>query len=216
MSLQTIVQRVQELAPFEDAERVQGALVATLHVLRQRLTSEEAQWLAQELPEPLSRVLLEASYESDFTVHEFFERVAQHEKVRPGIAVERVQVVCRAIAEILSAEALRRLKVHLPEYASLFCPPELTAPPDQAYVLKRAEPDDRTLAGGRPGGSRPISESRPGSRRPLSEARPDRAHTHSVARSSEPHAETKLSSTRGLTQEREHESLATGKAPGRE
>jgi uncharacterized protein (DUF2267 family) len=216
MAFENIVQRVQELAPFEDAEQVKGALIATLHVLRQRLTSDDAHWLAQELPLPLADVLLEESYDSDFAVQEFFERVALHERVRSGIAVERVQVVCRALGESLSNEALTRLKGHLPEYAPLFTPPELTAPPDQATVSRKSESRDNTLAGGRPGGSRPISSSRPGSRRPLSEAHPDRAHTHSVARSSDPHVETKISSARGLTQEREHESLATGKAPGRE
>jgi hypothetical protein len=40
-----------------------------------------------------------------------------------------------------------------------------------------------------------------------------RSHAHSVAASRDPHGEIKLSSARGLTQEREHESLATAQRP---
>jgi hypothetical protein len=60
---------------------------------------------------------------------------------------------------------------------------------------------------------RTLSEGKPGSRHPLSEARLDRAQSNSVARADEPHADTKLSSARGLTQERLHETLAVGR-PG--
>jgi hypothetical protein len=35
-------------------------------------------------------------------------------------------------------------------------------------------------------------------------------HSHSVAANDNPHGETKLSSSRGTTQEREHETLAEG------
>lgn len=66
-----------------------------------------------------------------------------------------------------------------------------------------------TLADGRPGGTRPLSEARPGSRHPVSEAAPKDAQQHSVAEDN-PHGDTKLSSTDGLTQEREHETLAEG------
>ncbi|HLM72216.1 MAG TPA: hypothetical protein VK459_05985 [Polyangiaceae bacterium] len=52
-----------------------------------------------------------------------------------------------------------------------------------------------------------------GSGHPLSEARFEPAHTHSVARSDNPHEDTKLSSSRGLTQERLEDTLAEGK-PG--
>jgi hypothetical protein len=47
----------------------------------------------------------------------------------------------------------------------------------------------------------------------MSEATADRAHADSVARSDAPHEDTKLSSARGTTQERLHETLAEGR-PG--
>lgn len=58
-----------------------------------------------------------------------------------------------------------------------------------------------------------LASGKPGSKHPLSGAKPDRAQSNSVARSRNPHEETKLSSTKGTTQEREKEDLAEGKDP---
>jgi hypothetical protein len=59
-----------------------------------------------------------------------------------------------------------------------------------------------------------IASGRPGSTRPLSAANPRvLEHRHSVARNGDPHGDTKLSSARGLTQEREGETLAAAR-PG--
>jgi hypothetical protein len=66
-----------------------------------------------------------------------------------------------------------------------------------------------------PGRGTTLATGRPGSRHPVSEAHEDRAHTESIARSDDPHGDTKLSSSRGLTQERLRETLAEGR-PGPE
>ncbi|HVK68207.1 MAG TPA: DUF2267 domain-containing protein, partial [Polyangium sp.] len=63
------------------------------------------------------------------------------------------------------------------------------------------------------GKGKTLATGRAGSQTPLSEARPERAHGESVVRAENPHGETKLSSSRGLTQEREQETLAEGE-PG--
>lgn len=60
-----------------------------------------------------------------------------------------------------------------------------------------------------------LADGKPGSRHPLSEANPSHGQSHSVAESANPHADTKLSSSKGTTQEREKEDLAEGKSPGR-
>jgi hypothetical protein len=64
-------------------------------------------------------------------------------------------------------------------------------------------------------GGHTLAEGRPGSRRPLAEARPPAGQADSVARTDNPHGDTKLSSARGLTQEREKESIATGSGGSR-
>jgi hypothetical protein len=57
-----------------------------------------------------------------------------------------------------------------------------------------------------------LAEASASSSRPLYAAQPQRAQSESVARSDNPHGETKLSSARGLTQEREDETLAAAHA----
>jgi hypothetical protein len=124
-------------------------------------------------------------------------RVAGREHVRPGFAVEHTGVVCQALAEALSEAVLHRLHEDLPApLGALFTPRE---PVRRFEYVHLDSAHHSTLAEGRPGG-----------RHPVSEARPERAHTHSVARSDNPHGDTKLSSASGLTQEREHSTLATG------
>ena len=124
-------------------------------------------------------------------------RVAAAAQVPLGRAVEHVASVCRALAERLPPAALERLRAALPaDTAALFEPPVAAELEPKPHVARHT-----------------IAEGRPGSRHPLSEARPRGAQPDSLAASDNPHGETKLSSSRGLTQEREHESLADGR-PG--
>jgi hypothetical protein len=67
------------------------------------------------------------------------------------------------------------------------------------------------LPAGAPGD---LAEGRPGARNSLASGDPALlAHRHSVARSDDPHGDSKLSSARGLTQERDEDTLASGR-PG--
>jgi len=212
-----LIERTRELAPFDRSADAERAVSVVLHALRQRLMADEAAWLSREMSGPFRRILETGAYDTDFDVEEFYRRVTRGEAERPGIGVEHAQVVCRVLAESLPRNSIERLRKHLPEYADLFSVPQAEPLPDGPDVLQRQdEASQHTLANGRPGGNHPLSEARPGSRHPLSEGRPDRAQTDSVARSRDPHAATKLSSTRGLTQEREHESLASGKPGGKD
>lgn len=60
-----------------------------------------------------------------------------------------------------------------------------------------------------------LASGRPGSRHPLSEAKPNGGQSNSVVESTNPHGDTKLSSSKGLTQEREKEDLAEGQPAGK-
>jgi hypothetical protein len=104
-----------------------------------------------------------------------------------------------AIADALDAEARARVRRALAlAIGALLSPREDGVPPPHPEPPRAPAPG--TLATGRPG-----------SRHPLSEARADRAHAHSVVREENPHGATKLSSAPGLTQEREGETLASGR-----
>jgi uncharacterized protein (DUF2267 family) len=206
MNEDTLLGRLQELAPFADREAARRAFEATLRVLRRGLSEDESDWLAVALGPALSGPLLRETHAGELTTAELYRWMKRYTKQRKGIAVEQAQVVCRALAELLPEPDLERLKKHLPELADLFQVPEPSAAPAPRRL--RSAPADHTLAGGRGGSSRPLSEAGP-SDRDLAGGRPeDRAQSQSVARARNPHAETKLSSTHGLTQEREERTLA--------
>lgn len=164
---------------FEDREHAMRALRATVAVLDEYLAHDEARVLARVLPE---EVVLE------------LDRGAT-EHLTSGRAREERQIVCAAIGRRLTDDEREAIAGSLPEDIA----------DDLRRTLRPAEP--MTTENGVPGGQW-IASARPGSRHPVSEGRADRAQSESVARSEDPHADTKLSSARGLTQEREHDALA--------
>ena len=215
MNEDTLLGRLRELAPFADREAARRAFDATLRALRRGLSEDEADWLAVALGPALSGPLLRETHAGELTTAELYRWMKRYTKQRKGIAVEQAQVVCRALAELLPEPDLERLKKHLPELADLLQVPELGAAPVPPRRLRSA-PGDHTLAGGRPGSTRPISEAGGPSDRDLAGGDPeDLAQTQSVARTRNPHGETKLSSTRGLSAEREERTLARAGGTGR-
>ncbi len=199
-----LIIRLRELGPFADDHAAMRALEATVAALWVRLYPEERAKLAASLPSPVAERLqapgpsrrAKRNHRSRFAAD-----VARKEDVPLSLATEHAEVVCRALAELLPNEARAFLAQRLPEIAELF---ELQAPVEApAHDWQTGSDAPRDLAGGRPGSSRPLSS-----------ASPDiLAHRHSIARSDDPHAESKLSSARGLRQEREQRTLASGR-PG--
>jgi uncharacterized protein (DUF2267 family) len=184
--------------PREQARQI---LILVVGVLGEGLSHSRAEALADDLPHELAGPLREAPHGPPFDLAELFRRVATRENVRMGFGVEHVKLVCRLLGEHFSPASRYHFKDSFPEeIAALFEPP--TEPRDHDGGPVHLHPERGTLA-----------EGRPGSRHPVSEARPDRAQSQSVVRSENPHGDTKLSSSEGLTQEREKETLATGQ-PG--
>lgn len=199
-----ILERLRSTGLFPNDRDADGALRATLAALAGLLTSDERRVLARALPpelQPPDTAFERAPSASRAT---FFGLVAAHEGVRAGVATEQAEVVCRVLGAGFSGETHAHLAHALPELAPLFEPAEPTATDSVLPAVSSRTPGSpHDLAEGREGGSHPVSSADP---RRL-------AHRHSVARSDEPHADTKLSSARGITQEREEHSLATGE-PG--
>lgn len=186
--------QVSERTGLPGPEEADRAARAVLGAVGERLSRQDLRVLAEDLPSRLTDMLRSGTPGQDFGLEELHARVAEREHVREGFAVEHTGTVCQVLAEALSSAALYRLRENLPApLAALFSP----RGPLERFERVHLEPDRRTLADGRPG-----------SRHPVSESRPERAHAHSVARSANPHGDTKLSSAAGLTQEREHTTLA--------
>jgi hypothetical protein len=83
-------------------------------------------------------------------------------------------------------------------------------PSDEREIAPEDEAEEAAAAGPAPGEGHTLADGRVGSHRPLSEAHPGEAQPGSV-RAKAPHADTKLSSSRGLTQEREGRTLAAAR-----
>jgi len=197
--MQTLIDRVRA-GGFDDEAAARKAACATLAVLGSRLTEDEASSLASQLPSELARIVDEEGYDTDFDAAELYERVRRRTGAPPGLAREQTDVVLRVLGAILDERELARLARVLPEpiVRGLRGPEASYVPPHRGT----APPPRRTLAEGRPGGTHPIAE-----------AAPPPGQMHSVAANDDPHAETKLSSSRGLTQERLADTLATGRTP---
>jgi uncharacterized protein (DUF2267 family) len=206
-----LMDRLQSLAPFGDSGLARRALDTTLLALRSGLTDDEADWLSLDLGPALAVPLQRQSYGGDLSLNEFYRRMGRDAGLRRSVAIEQAQVVCRALAELLPEAGVRRLQKHVPALAPLFSLPEPPPPvlgPDHLH----SEPGpEHTFAGGRPGSERPLSDGGAPSGHAFSEAPVEQGHSHSVARTPDPHADTRLASARGLTQEREAESLATAR-----
>jgi len=196
---------MEELARRGLAEEGEAgrALRATLAVLGERLLDDEAKALAEVLPAPLARVVEEVEYDCDFDSAELFERVRRRERSTVSRGMEHAEIVLAALGACVEPERRQKIGRGLPEHAAdafLDRGARGEAPP---HPVAPHAPKMNTLAAGRPG-----------SKRPVSEAAPPAGHVHSVACNPSPHEETKLSTTRGPTQERFHETLSTGKPPG--
>lgn len=199
MIYERLLQEVAARAGLSSREATESAVAATLETLGERLLPLDASFVASELTEPLARMVRSRSSPGEFDLPDFYARVARREGVAPGFGREHATVVCQALAELLPEETSFHLRQRLPGgFAELLQPrPELARPAH----LHPIETRPSTLSSGRPG-----------SQRPLSEASSDRAQVDSVARSGNPHAATKLSSTTGMSTERDHRTLAEGHA----
>ncbi|MDC0744048.1 DUF2267 domain-containing protein [Polyangium mundeleinium] len=178
---------------------------AVLRAFAETLVPDEARALAHALPAPLAAWILDGPHFGSLSEDALYRRVADREGTLIGFAIEHTRLVLGVLGDALPETTRLRLRRHLgPALGDLLAPREpLPSPP--VHLRRPAEPElgkGTTLATGRAG-----------SQTPLSEARPERAHAESVVRAENPHGETKLSSSRGLTQEREQETLAEGE-PG--
>ena len=179
------------------AHDAQRAAFATVRALGEVLDDAIADALRHNLPETLGHAVFRGS--SRHPLAELFKRVAMHEDTTPGAAKEHAEVVCGVLGGVLHGDLVTRMGRDL-GHPELFewTHDDSSLPEVPPYGEGAAPLSERTLAAGKPGSEHPVAESRP-----------ELGHTHSVARSSDPHADTKLSSARGTTQERTHDTVTT-------
>jgi uncharacterized protein (DUF2267 family) len=170
------------------ADSAERAAVAVLTAIGGHLSPGHRGLVADELSPALAAALA--------TPRDVAAPIEEHVLV-PGMTVGRarelVASVCRVLVEELSTEAVQIIRNTVPSLATYFVRPS----PAAARARGRVD----SLAAGRPGSQHPISEAA------------NQAQTESVV-AENPHGATKLSSSEGATQERDHTTLAEG-APDR-
>lgn len=205
---EAFVQRVTAQAAFEGPATAMRAIEATLHALAQSIPVHIAESLARKLPPELAQVVRSARGPGAENLAKFYGRIGQRAELSLSRGLEQAQIVCAVLAEQLDSTLLGRMIRELPDDIA-----PLLVPLNHAQVAPAAAHvgHGSTLSDGRPGARHPLSEAVPGSEHPISEAAPHTSHTHSV-READPHQDSKISSASGLTQEREHETLAEGRS----
>lgn len=189
------VQRRTGLDPHEAAD----AITTAFEAIGRALAPAAIDSIAPLVPEPLTEALRRGAASPG--VGDLLVDLAVEEHVSLGVAKEHAQVVLEQLAAIMDEPQRDQLAALLPEELASWLVPWLPPPERHAHAAVGRE---RTLA-----------SARPGSEHPLHEAGRDRGQHDSVAMTSDPHAETRLSSTRGISSERDESTLADG-SPGSE
>ncbi len=194
-----IVDRVAEEAGIPSRPDAEIALVTALEALGAMVSYPRRDTVAAALPDLAAEPFKRRAYDSSAGAGGLVDGVARGEQVNPGAAIEHLGAVLVVLRDTLSPDLFRVFVSELPEGVAAFVPAHRSsgsAPPKAGPHGERAHR---------------LSDARPGSSHTVTEAASDpRAHTHSVAKTDDPHVDTKLSESQGLTQGREHESLADG------
>lgn len=198
MDYDAFLRAVMDRTGIREWWSAEKALAATVEALGARILEADRRAVVPLVPEPFAGLIARRPHVEQSDLADLFADVTRAEGVEPTFAMEHVESVCELLTETLEPDAVAMLRTHLPDdIAALFVKRERTTPPPRP-----SQPEHRK--------GKPLSEGRAGSAHPVSEAPADRTQSNSVARSANPHADTKLSSTHGLTQAREHEDLAEG------
>ncbi|PJE93892.1 DUF2267 domain-containing protein [Streptomyces carminius] len=121
--------RVRELGEYKSSQEAERITTSVLEVLASRITPDESEDLAAQLPGPLGDFLLESRPERPETygMEEFLRRVADRTGARPRTAEWDASAVLATLAGSVSGGELNQVLSQLPSgYAVLFGKPELS------------------------------------------------------------------------------------------
>ncbi|MBD2414773.1 hypothetical protein FACHB389_24945 [Nostoc calcicola FACHB-389] len=123
MEYDEFITHVQSLAQSDSREEAERATRATLETLKERITGDEAQELAANLPQQLSDCLRRREGDSgrSFNLQEFIARVSQKENIEPTITAIHVRAVFAVLQNAIKPEIFAAFHAHLShDYEELF------------------------------------------------------------------------------------------------
>jgi uncharacterized protein (DUF2267 family) len=104
-----------------DTEEAEQALVATLTTLAERISEEEAEDLASQLPSELKPQLVATPDAEIFGAEEFLRRVAKREGTPPDQAKSHAEAVLSTLSDAISGGEFEDILLQLPDdYLELF------------------------------------------------------------------------------------------------
>lgn len=190
----TITRRLQEATGLK-RDAAANLTSAVIRVLADQLPAHDRAKFIDELPTGVARPALGPAQAPCESTALFYQRVGAVAGLPAARAIEVSEVVCAALVDTLRPETRVWLAARLPPALDVMLSPrDLPSRPPEAPRAQRRYP---TLA-----------EGHPGSTHPLGTARADQAQRDSIARSENPHGNTKLASSPGQSQSREHQTLA--------
>lgn len=123
MQYDEFITHVQSLAQSNSRDEAQRATCATLETIKERISGEEAQELAHELPPEFSKCLQGREGEPDesFNLQDFIMRVSQKENIEPTTTAIHVRAVFAVLQNAINPEAFAKLHKHFShDYEEMF------------------------------------------------------------------------------------------------
>ncbi len=115
------VSNVRNLAELETNEEAERAIRATFEALKERLAGNEPDNLAAQLPEEISAPLRGEGGRDNFSLTEFYRRVAEKEGVEELEAVRHARAVAAVLQAAVTTGEMNHIRDQLkPEYEELF------------------------------------------------------------------------------------------------
>ncbi len=114
MRYEEFVKAVQGYSGIHDRYEVEMIIKATLQTLTERLTIEEAKHISSQLPFELKNYM-NFNPSEDFSVEEFYRRVAERESSDEKTAKIHSKAVLTVLDEAISSGEISHIKAQLPE-----------------------------------------------------------------------------------------------------
>lgn len=132
MEYTEFITHVQSLAQSSSREEAERATRTTLETIKERISGDEAQDLAAQLPEELSECLRgrEGQPDQAFNLQDFIVRVSQKENIEPTTTAIHVRAVFAVLQNAINPEEFAKLHHHFShDYEEMFGTPPTSEVP---------------------------------------------------------------------------------------
>lgn len=114
MQYRELVKRVQNYSGFSDSES-ETALRTFINKLSARLTEEEREDFASQLPEDLQEVALEPETSEKWGADDFIRQFCEAEDIEENRAKKQIMAAWQALKEAISPGEIKDIKSQLPQ-----------------------------------------------------------------------------------------------------